>query len=192
MAINNSISARYNSLRAFIVPLIQSEVGITCIIGGQNAPRPSLPYASLMLFDAINEIGTVERRMDGNGQEYLMSTLEIEVDVHIYTDSDSRMDNAEIIAYSYLEILKTKLSLPASQAALNEEGLAYIDGGLISSQSVILNTTFEPRAICTLRFRTSVMDTYDTGAIEIVSPEGTYDTLTKEMTASSPVDITNP
>ena len=189
MGIDTSLSARYNALRAFIVPLIQTEVGITCIIGGQNAPRPALPYASIMLFDSIAELGTVERRMDAYGQEYLMTNLEIEVDVHIYTESDSRINNAEIIAYSYLEILKTKLALPSSQEALNAEYLAYIDGGLISSQSVILNTTFEPRAICTLRFRTSVMDTYDTGSIAEVSPEGTYDTLTGEMTTSSPVDI---
>ena len=173
MAINK-IQERYNSLRSILVDLVANRVGVTCIIAGQNAPRPALPYCSLALMDAIDELGTHEKRIAEDGTQYSVVTLEFQVDVAVFTDSGTRFDNTQNYAFTVVEDIKKKLNRPDVTLELNSNNLVYVDGGLISSSSTILNTTFEPKAVCTLNFRTSVVEEYDDGAIEYVSGLGSY------------------
>jgi len=168
MAIN-SLQERYNSLRSLIVPLIRDQVGITCIIAGQAAPRPDLPYASVQMMDNVDEIGYYDQRMTQDGQEYNHRSIELSVVVNVFTDSGTRFDNADNEALTLLEDLKQKLDLPANKEAFRQQEIPYIDGGLINSNSVILNTTFEPRAAVTLRFRSAVLIGFESGAIESVN-----------------------
>ena len=173
MAINK-IQERYNSLRTILVDIVTNRVEVNCIIAGQNAPRPALPYCSLALMDAIEEVGTHERRIASDGSEYSTVTLEFQVDVAVFTDSGTRFDATQNYAFTVIEDLKKKLNRPDVTRELNSSNLVYLDGGLISSSSTILNTTFEPKAVCTLNFRTTVVEEYDDGAIDYVSGLGSY------------------
>jgi len=173
MAINN-IQERYNSLRRILVPLVRDGVGVECIIAGQNAPRPALPYCSLAIMDAIDELGTYEKRISEDGEEYSHITLELQVDVAVFTDSGTRFEDTKNYAFTVLEAIKSRLNRPDTTSLLNSENIVYVNGGLISSSSTILNTTFEPKAICTLIFRSSVIETYDSGDIESVGGLGSY------------------
>ena len=187
MAINN-IQERYNSLRFLLVGLIRDQVGLTTIIADQAAPRPQTPYCSLRFFSSTEEKGFPEKRMDENGQEYLIVNVEFRVEVSVFTDSETRFDNNNNVAYTLVESIKNTLSLEPNKIAFKSQHVPYIDGGLITSGSVILNTTFEPKAICTFRFRSAVVADYDTGAIETVELNSAYGTGQREVEFSTSVN----
>lgn len=187
MAINN-VQARYNSLRSLLIALVRDQVGITAIVAGQNAPRPALPYCSLRFFTSTEEKGFPEKRMDETGQEYMIVNLEFRVEVAVFTESSTRIDETQNVAYSIVEDIKSILSLEANKVAFRDENVPYIDGGLITSGSVILNTTFEPKAICTFRFRSAVTKDFNSGYIEKVSIGGTLDTGQQEVVYTTSVN----
>lgn len=173
MAIN-AVQERYNSLRTILTTIVRDQMEVTCIMSGQNAPRPALPYVSIYFGENLEEVGTHEWTMDSEGQEYSRITYNLSVDISVFTDSETRFNNSENFASSIIEDIKIKLSRPDNTSALNASNLVYVEGGLVTSASTILNTTFEPKAVCTLKFRTNVKELFNSGEIDTVSVSGKY------------------
>lgn len=163
---------RYNALRQILIPLVRDQIGVTCIIGGQSAPRPALPYISFDLMNSLAEFGRPETRLQGT-QETLVQNVEVQVQMNVFTDSDSRFDGTDY-ALSMAERVCRTLNLPMNTQSFSAANLAYISSGIIGTQSTILSTTYEPKASVFLKFSTVVQMDYDSGAIDTVKVGGNF------------------
>ena len=183
----STLNERHIALRNILIPLVRDQIGVTCIIAGQAAPRPTLPYVSFDFMNSLNEFGRPETRLQGT-QETLVQNVEIQVQMFVFTDSDSRYDNTDY-AISLAERICRTLNLPSNTEQLSTANIAYINSGIIGTGSTILSTTFEPKASVFLKFNTVVQMDYDSGAIESVRIGGNYnkvdgDKLSTESTVN--------
>ena len=174
MATSN-LAMRYRSLRQILIPIVRDQIGVTCIIGGQSAPRPALPYISFDFMNSLAEFGRPETRLQGT-QETLVQNVEIQVQMNVFTDSESRYDNTDY-AVSMAERVCRTLNLPVNTQAFSANNIAYISSGIIGTQSTILSTTYEPKASVFLKFSTVVQMDYDSGAIDTVKVGGNFKTV---------------
>jgi len=170
----NSLQDRYNDFLAFCAYWIPAYGPAPFMLGGQNAPRPANPYVTVEFFTNVEQLGTVERRMDYAGNEWLRTQLSVGVDLFAFSGSDTRFDGSNN-AGTLLQNLKTSLRVPDVYNRLTEITFRLLDDDMVADNSRILNTTYEPAASMSLTFSTITRTDIDNGSIETIEGGGTLD-----------------
>ena len=176
----NTLQDRYNDFLAFCAYWVPTYGPAPFMLAGQNAPRPDAPaYVSIELFTNVEQIGTVERRIDVDGNEWLRTQLSIGIDLYAFSNTETRYDGTNN-AWSVLQNLKTSLRIPDIYNRLTDITFRLLDDDMVADNSRILNTTYEPAASMSLTFSTITRTDIDNGSIETIEGDGTVDSGTNE------------
>lgn len=145
----------------------------------QSVPSPSTDHIQLIVqtITKLSPASPTETQRDNptpvEGSEILIGVewnYEISVRVNYYAQAVSGTSSA----LEKLRATIARLDLEEPSEDLETGGLVYVEGGEVQNVSAILETQFESRAICDLRFRCVMTEETDTTYIESADVSGTY------------------
>ncbi len=108
----------------------------------ENTPQPTLPYLSLKIASLVQVKDDFNGEPDENGIALVSGDREFTLEVKAFGGD----------TFPVLEKLRNSLQKFEVRLAL-PEGLAYIDSAGILAANELVDTTYEQRAVMTLRFR---------------------------------------
>jgi hypothetical protein len=113
------------------------------ILANQNAPRPTLPYLTILLTPFIAIGDDYIYPPDVAGVRKIKGNREFTVTINAFGTN----------AINYLQLLINSLEKPSVLEYLRANGIVFIRKLAINDVTALLETVYEERSICDIQFR---------------------------------------
>lgn len=152
------------TIKSAIQSWAETATGITTIFANQDGPKRDNPYATILV-SPVNFVGQDEiQTTDSNGDADFKGNREFTVSLQVFgTD-----------AMQYITNVLESLERPPGREALATSGLVFVDRLSVNDLSTTLDTRYEERAGCDLRFRTASIHSDNVGYIGNVNLSEQY------------------
>lgn len=157
-----------------IVRVVKDVTGVECILqeqGGQNVPRPDLPYFAFKVTSPAIHYGDDHQEHEGDAASTLYNRggpRRMACSFHCYGRSKEE-------AYELMSLWQLSLNQKTTQEALRKSGMAVWLIGNVADLTQLLQTGFEARSQMDVSFGIAFNLTEDLGRIENTKVIGTVD-----------------
>jgi hypothetical protein len=136
------------------------------IVAEQAAPRPKNPYVSLKVL-GTKQVGSANWRVSDS----VSDMFDIITDNELLVSFSAYGATAQDIIFTLVFHLVNNLSVSDNLSALR---LSLSEKPVIVDRTMLLETKFEQRRMCTARFTYVHVETVDYGVIEHITVDSTY------------------